>query len=289
MQKIFIFPNFKKKQVKNILEKLLEFFSREKIKVVLPDSCASFYNTLAFSTEKQQGFQNVRLAIALGGDGTILHLLKEIGQYEIPICGINMGQVGFLAELKISDLDDVLIRLCQSKYLIEQRKMLKLEVWKSGKVCWVAHVLNDIVLARNQNSQMLRVNVAFSSSEQIKYPVDGLIFSTATGSTAYSLSAGGPIVHPNLEATVITPICAYAMYTKPLVISTKENLLVQLANNSGSGSLSTDGISLGKINRQYTLKIVESEYQARFIRFNEANYYPTWQGRLRRGEASTNF
>lgn len=289
MQKIFIFPNFEKKQVKSILEKLLDFFYKQGVEVILPDAYASIYNTQYFSKEQEKGFPNLKFAVALGGDGTILNLLKEIVSIQVPICGINLGQVGFLADLKLLDLENILRKILAQQYTLEARKMLKIEVSNAGELCWRAHALNDIVLARKHNSQMLRINVDFSDSSNIKYPVDGLIFSTPTGSTAYSLSAGGPIVHPTLDVTLITPICAYAMYTKPLVISTQEKTVVSLASNSGVGSITIDGISYGVIKQQHTIKITASEYQAYFIRVNEANYYPTWQERLRRGEASTNF
>lgn len=289
MQKIFIFPNFKKAKVHSILRQLLDFFKQQNIQVILPDICAGTYDTLAFSKEKELGFPALKFAISLGGDGTILNLIKEIAPFNIPICGINMGQVGFLADLQPTALESALTKIINNEYKIETRKMLKVQVLEGDKELYSAHALNDIVLTRNHNSQMLRIYVQFSDDTSIKYPVDGLIFSTPTGSTAYSLSAGGPIIHPSLDATLITPICAYAMYTKPLVTNTSEIIKVKFAPNSGCGMITADGMTIGTIQQNYTLRISPSEHPAHFIRISEPNYYPTWQERLRRGEESTNF
>lgn len=289
MQKVFIFPNFKKAKVLVLLKQLLEFFHTRGIQVILPDICAETYATLAFTKEKTLGFPNLKFAISLGGDGTILTMLKELAPFNLPICGINMGQVGFLADLQPASLETALSKIINNEYKLEVRKMLKVQVMDGDIELYSSRALNDIVLTRNHNAQMLRIYVQFSDSTSIKYPVDGLIFSTPTGSTAYSLSAGGPIIHPSLDATLITPICAYAMYTKPLVTNTSEIIMVKFAANSGSGTISADGISIGKLQPHYTIKISASEQPANFIRISEPNYYPTWQERLRRGEESANF
>ena len=289
MDKVFILPNFKKINVETTLQHLLSFFQQHNFAVILPDTCADKYQSLHFSNEKDLGFPDLKFGISLGGDGTILNMVKEIAPFNIPICGINMGQVGFLADLKLNSLHTTLPKIIAGDYKIESRKMLKLQVFKNSQELYKAHALNDIVLMRDHNSQMLRVYVQFSDESHIKYPVDGLIFSTPTGSTAYSLSAGGPIIHPSLDATLITPICAYAMYTKPLVTSTEEIIRVTFAGNSGTGVINVDGMNICLLEQDYMLKITTSEYPARFIRVLEPDYYPTWQERLRRGEESTNF
>lgn len=289
MQKIFIFPNFKKANVHECLQQLLDFFHAHNMQVVLPDTCADTYSALLFSKEKKLGFPNLKFAISLGGDGTILRLIKEISPFNIPICGINMGQVGFLADLQPSALPEALNKIINNQYKIQPRKMLKVQVTDGGKDLYCAHALNDIVLTREHDSQMLRLYVHLSDDSCVKYPVDGLIFSTSTGSTAYSLSAGGPIIHPSLEATLITPICAYAMYTKPMVTSSQEVITIKFAANSGTSLIIADGITVGQVRFDYTLTISPSEYQATFIKITTPDYYPTWQERLRRGEESTNF
>lgn len=289
MDKVFIFPNFKKSNVADTLPQLFKFFQAHGYQIVLPDACANQYGALQFSQEKLSGFIGVKLAISLGGDGTLLNMVKEIAPFNIPICGINMGQVGFLADLRPNSLSIALDKIIQGQYTIEKRKMLKVEVFDNQTKLYGAHALNDIVLTRNHNSQMLRIYVQFSDDSNIKYPVDGLIFSTPTGSTAYSLSAGGPIIHPSLDATLITPICPYAMYTKPLATSTEEIIKVTFAPNSGTGTISVDGMDIGNLEQSYMLKITTSEHTTSFIRISEPHYYPTWQERLRRGEESANF
>lgn len=200
-----------------------------------------------------------------------------------------MGQLGFLAELELPKLREQLQSILAGKFTIENRSMLKACLIRKERQVSCVHSLNDIVIARGSSLQMLRLYVDFNNGSRVKYPVDGLIFATTTGSTAYSLSAGGPIVHPSLDAMLITPVCAHALYTRPFVVSMSEQILVSLALDTEEVVLSADGVTFEKMLKGDKLAISSSEFKIPFVHVASQDYYATWQTKLRRGEDSANF
>ena len=286
---IFIFPNLTKPQVLDSLELVLKFFQEKAVQVVLPTELAATYGTVSFNEKIKEGPTAISLAISLGGDGTLLRMVKCVAPYKIPVCGVNMGQLGFLAELELPKLTEQLKSILAGEYSIENRSMLKACLIRKERQISCVHALNDIVIARGSSLQMLRLYVDFNSGSRVKYPVDGLIFSTTTGSTAYSLSAGGPIVHPSLDAMLITPVCAHALYTRPFVVSMSEQILVSLALDTEEVVLSVDGVTFEKMLKGDKLAITSSDFKIPFLHVASQDYYATWQIKLRRGEDSANF
>lgn len=286
---VFVFPNLTKPQVLESLEMVLQFLGESGVQVVLPTDLARQYGTLSFSEKIKEGPAAINLAISLGGDGTLLRMVKCVAPYKIPVCGVNMGQLGFLAELELPKLREQLQSILTGKFSIENRSMLKACLIRKERQVSCVHSLNDIVIARGSSLQMLRLYVDFNNGSRVKYPVDGLIFATTTGSTAYSLSAGGPIVHPSLDAMLITPVCAHALYTRPFVVSMSEQILVSLALDTEEVVLSADGVTFEKMLKGDKLAISSSEFKIPFVHVASQDYYATWQTKLRRGEDSANF
>lgn len=286
---VFVFPNLTKPQVLESLEMVLQFLGESGVQVVLPTDLARQYGTLSFSEKIKDGPAAINLAISLGGDGTLLRMVKCVAPYKIPVCGVNMGQLGFLAELELPKLREQLQSILAGKFTIENRSMLKACLIRKERQVSCVHSLNDIVIARGSSLQMLRLYVDFNNGSRVKYPVDGLIFATTTGSTAYSLSAGGPIVHPSLDAMLITPVCAHALYTRPFVVSMSEQILVSLALDTEEVVLSADGVTFEKMLKGDKLAISSSEFKIPFVHVASQDYYATWQTKLRRGEDSANF
>ena len=289
MQKVFVFPNMDKPKVVESLVKILDFFAKNKIEVVLPDDIASTYKAVSFSEQRYRGFADVDFGLALGGDGTILRLIRKTEDFNLPVCGINFGHLGFLADIECHNFEEKLQRILAKDYKLERRSMLRASLLKNGREVVGRNALNDIVVTSNDNTQMLRLYVSFLSGSKMKYPVDGLIFSTTTGSTAYSLSAGGPIVHPGLDVMLVTPICAHALYTRPLVVGMQESAMVSIAKEHEEAVLIADGVVFGHMHKDDVLEISKSGYSVDFIRLEEQDYYATWQEKLRRGEESAKF
>ncbi len=170
----------------------------------------------------------VDMVIVLGGDGTFLHTAYYFFGTEIPLLGINVGRLGFLTEIETNELDEALDYLVNQQYKVEKRLILNAQVIRNGQTEYSTRALNDVVVHRGAKSGMVGIELFINREIVNSYRADGLIITTPTGSTAYSLSAGGPIVNPQIRAIIITPICPHTLYIRPMVISDNEELIVRI-------------------------------------------------------------
>lgn len=212
------------------------------------------------------------VVIALGGDGTILHAAKQAAQYHKAVLGINCGRLGFLAGLETDELD-MLELLNSGEYVIEKRMMLKAKVSGSNGEK-TAYCANDAVLSRGSVSRIIDVYVGFSSGATVKYRCDGIIASTPTGSTAYSLSAGGPVVDPSINGYVLTPVCAHSLISRPIVLG--DNTVITLFAQMRNGTecyLTIDGEDNVKICKDDKIEIsYSSEHYIELIKMKKENF-----------------
>lgn len=181
------------------------------------------------------------LLVVLGGDGTLIHAAGLCAGHEVPILGVNMGTLGFLTEFSRDKVWDALDAALAGKLNPTRRLMLAAEVRRGGETLLSGAVLNDVVISRDALSRLARLEVRVDSSEAATYEADGLIVSTPTGSTAYSLSAGGPIVYPTLEAILLTPICPHALTQRPLVVPADLPITVRLLSRAAEMFVTLDG------------------------------------------------
>ena len=217
-------------------------------------------------------FEGCQILIVLGGDGTILSALDYAVGYDVPILGVNLGRLGFLTEIEINDLDDAVIdRVLGGDYAIESRMTMKVEGQDDSSV----FALNDIVITRATPAvRVLSLEYRADGTVVDCISGDGLIVASATGSTAYSLSAGGPIILPGLECFVLTPICPHTMNARPVVVSSDHRITVKVIDDRGGAQAVLDGrktLPLNDDSRQIT--ICRSPRDARFIRLNERNHF----------------
>lgn len=215
----------------------------------------------------------------LGGDGTLLQMTRFLAPLKIPVFGVNFGKLGFLAEIELKELPEALSKLTAGEYVLEERSQLQACVWRDGKVLIDAHALNDMVVAKG----LFKAGASQSEGQWQtfgNYAADGIIMATATGSTAYSLSAGGPLVHPSLDVTIITPICAHALYTRPLLIPMDRVIELNAIPPYEELLLSADGEIVASIAENDTVRIAKSPDKVTFIRLNGRSYYETWQEKL---------
>ena len=180
------------------------------------------------------------LIVVLGGDGTLIHAAGLCSGREVPILGVNMGTLGFLTEFPRDRLWEALDEALSGKLHASRRLMLSAELWRDGKVLLSGAVLNDVVVSRDALSRLARLDVSVDGSEAATYEADGLIIATPTGSTAYSLSAGGPIVYPTLDAVLLTPICPHALTQRPVVLPADLPIRVKLVSR-GEMFVTLDG------------------------------------------------
>ncbi|MBP1759629.1 MAG: putative sugar kinase [Firmicutes bacterium] len=166
--------------------------------------------------------------ISLGGDGTLLQAAREASTYGIPVLGVNFGRLGFLCEIEREEVFGALEKILSQDFEIQERLMLNAVVNQEGQASQL--VLNDVVFSRDCNEAMITLQANLSGEPTVSYPADGLIVSTPTGSTAYSLSAGGPIISPNVHAILLTPLAAHSLSARPMLVSDQEEIQIILAN-----------------------------------------------------------
>lgn len=190
----------------------------------------------------QYSDQQVDMAIVLGGDGTILRAAEVLWEKPAPILGVNLGHVGFMAEAEKSDLEETLDLVLAGKYSIRERTTLNVSVMQDGKEVFSSWALNEVALEKSARERMIEVVLEVERRPLSSFGCDGVLVSTATGSTAYAFSAGGPVVWPNLEAFVVVPISAHALFSRPFVIDPDSPVAIEVLQRSpGSGFISCDG------------------------------------------------
>lgn len=215
------------------------------------------------------------VVIVLGGDGTILHVAKRAALFRIPVLGVNVGRIGFLAGIEADELQS-LVRLCRGEFRIDERMML--EVRCGGKIY---HALNDAVLAKGVVSGLMEILLLSNGRFVSKYRADGIIVTTPTGSTAYSLSAGGPIVDPSLECFGVTPICPFSLVSRSIFFSPGNVLTAKAAvSKENPANLIIDGQQVVPLSPGQAVEIRKSAARARLIRLKDVTFYESLTNKL---------
>ncbi|MBQ7566988.1 MAG: NAD(+)/NADH kinase [Oscillospiraceae bacterium] len=213
--------------------------------------------------------------ICLGGDGTILHASKVAAEHDIPILGINLGTLGFMSELDLNSLD-LLKKLTDGTYKVESRLRLQVSVNSHGKLTYTEHALNDAVITKGAVARVLQLTVSCNGRPMTSFSGDGVIVSTSTGSTAYSLSAGGPVVEPSAEVFLVTPICAHGFSAHCIVTDASRRISVTSEKATHrSAFLSVDGGRAVRMEYGDTVNISRSDKVSKFIRLKEDDFFGT--------------
>lgn len=232
----------------------------------------------------QKQIQSFDLAISFGGDGAFLHALHLLGEAPPPIVGVNLGSLGFLAEIQSSTLEQSLQEICDGKCTIADRMMLEIKDALNQRY----FAVNEVAFHRETTSNLVDLTVTVDKELFNTFSSDGLIIATPSGSTAYSLSAGGPIVSPNLDAVLITPICPHTITNRPVVICPHASIDVSLSRGAPFVGVAIDGIHAGSLLLNDQWSITLSPHRFKFLTFDSYNYFQTlreklgWSGSLRK-------
>ena len=228
MRKIGIIPKRQDARVRDVMSNVIPWLQSRGVDVYLdPDSAVQCTtDTRVVAAEKMAG--QVDVILVLGGDGTFLHAARLVGTAGIPILGVNLGSLGFLTEVKLGEMYSALEGLLSGQYQSEERVLLNVEVIRKGKNEAQYLALNDAVINKGALARIIDLEVSVNSQPVLSTRADGLIISTPTGSTAYSLAAGGPILYPTLEAFIIAPICPHTLTNRPVVIPDRDEVEVCL-------------------------------------------------------------
>ena len=213
------------------------------------------------------------LVICFGGDGTILHMAKAATRHRIPILGVNIGTMGFIAELESSELQD-LARIAKGEFSIDSRMMLDVVIRRGPDVVFHDLALNDVAVTKGAVARIVHLNVCCDGVQALDFGGDGLLVSTPTGSTAYSLSAGGPIMEPDARSILLTPICAHDIVSKCIVTSDRRTITISMAPSARRNAfLSVDGGRAFKMNMGDVATITCSRMETRLIRLKDRSFY----------------
>jgi NAD+ kinase len=216
---------------------------------------------------------NTELVICFGGDGTILHMAKAATRHNVPILGVNIGTMGFMAELESSELHK-LACLADGEYKIDNRMMLDVTVCRDRDIIFHDICLNDVVITKGAVARIVHLSVQCDGVQAMECGGDGVIIATPTGSTAYSLSAGGPIVEPEAKSILVTPICAHDMGSRCIVASDQRVITVGLTRNMRRNAfLSVDGGKAQRLNMGDVATIRKSNMETRLLRLKDRSFY----------------
>lgn len=230
-------------------------------------------DVLEICDDMDNALSGADMMICLGGDGTILHTSKAATKAGVPVLGINIGTLGFIAELEGSEME-LLRRIAQGEFVIERRKMLDITVIREGAVVQREFCLNDAVITKGAVARVVRLSVMCDNVPAMEFGGDGLIVATPTGSTAYSLSAGGPIVEPDARCILITPICAHDIQSRCIVASDQRVITVRLDRSSKRNAfLSVDGGRAFRLGNGDLVKIRRSNFETKLVRVKDRSFY----------------
>ncbi len=217
--------------------------------------------------------QELELVVVLGGDGTILKAAELVRDAATPLLGINLGHVGFLAESERDGLDDAVKRVVAKDYLIKERLTLDVGVYVDGTEVFRTWALNEATIEKSSTEKMLEVVLEIDRKPLTSFGCDGIIIGTPTGSTAYAFSAGGPVIWPSVEAITVVPLSAHALFARPLVVSPRANIAVEvLQRSNGSGVLWADGRRTWHLPPGARVEAKRSEIPVRLARFRQGPF-----------------
>ena len=291
--KFGIAGNLDKTELPEVVERLITRFTKEKVPYVLHEAIAK---GLRGKIDKRLLSQSpvvlerklpgeCDILISLGGDGTILRMARLLNGMATPILGINLGKLGFLAEVSLEELDECLTEIISGKYIVEDRMMLQARIGKSKNNM---QALNDVVLHQTGSSRMFSVKTFVNGEFLSKFIGDGIIISTPTGSTAYALSNGGPIVTPTNHLILISPICPHTLTARTVVVPEDSIITLKVETATGKIHLAADGQQQAFLQAPVEIIIEKSTLTTKLVKRKNRSYYDVLRRKLNWGKDARN-
>ncbi len=287
MKKVILTPNPYRDKNFNTVRSALDILAAAgvDVKICLPFDVDRTYDLPAdirFSRLDKE-LPDASVVVCFGGDGTILHMAKSATRHGVPVLGVNIGTMGFMAELESTELSQ-LTRLATDDYTIDNRMMLDVSVFRDRDIIFHDICLNDVVITKGAVARIVHLSVKCDGVQAMECGGDGVIVATPTGSTAYSLSAGGPIVEPEAHSILVTPICAHDVASRCMVASDNRQIQVELAKNPRRNAfLSVDGGKALKMNMGDVASIKKSNLVTKLVRLKERSFYDVVNMKFKNG------
>lgn len=271
---ISIVPNLDNDGVKELTKRIIEQLHSLNCVIYINNEYESIFDdgSITFCPEDCL-YNDCDVAIAVGGDGTTLNVAKNASVKNKPTLGINAGRVGFMSGLEKNELH-LLENVVNGKCTVEERMMIRACIYEDNSVKGEYHCLNDAVISRGDLARLIDISVSSREGMITKVRADGIIISTPTGSTAYSMAAGGPVLSPDNSCFVITPICPHTLANRSIIVSSDKELNINIDNDRNNNSfLSVDGVKSVQITPQTKVVISKSPYSAKLIKVKSENFY----------------
>lgn len=276
---IALFPNEQKARALDLSIQMRQFLEDRGVSVAAEDEKAHQIGALPLSTLDPK---EIRFLVSIGGDGTLLRVIHRFSYINAPILGVNLGYLGFMADVPASDIFPSLTDLLGGAYTIDRR--IVLEAASNNQP--TLYGVNDIVLHRAKNYSLIQLAIHVDGAYINTFIADGMIVATPTGSTAYSLAAGGPILSPTLDAIVLTPICPHTISNRPIVLTAERKIEIQYASDYDPIDVRADGVDAFSMEAQSTVQIQRSKRGFQIVNLDRHEYFATlrkklgWSGRF---------
>jgi len=268
-----------------VVPPLLKWLEERGIQTLLDEETANCLPNGAKGLTRQKVADSSELLLVLGGDGTLLAAARLAAPRGIPVLPINMGSLGFLTNFTLQELHPALDNTLEGRFSLSERVLISVDLERAGKVIDTQRVLNEVVINKGALARMIELELIIDGDFVCRYRADGLIVATPTGSTAYSLSAGGPIVHPTVESFVITPICPHMLSDRPLIIRDSSTVEMKLSGNTESVFLTLDGQRGIPLQPTDIVRARRAKEMLKLIQPPRKSYFEILRNKLKWGEA----
>ena len=283
IQTIGLIINSYKEQIVQIGRQVIALLREQHVEVLAIGEEAEALQIAAVPVE--QFCNEAQMVLVIGGDGTMLRAARTVYGTELPILGINQGYLGFLTEVEVEHLDKALVQLLNGNYEVERRMMLNAVVYRDGECIADVNALNDMVVTKGALSRIIRTELYLDDELVERHYGDGLIFSTPTGSTGYSLSAGGPIVYPSIDVCIMAPICSHSLISRPMIFSPNHTLTVRIESVGAPAMLTVDGQNGVELQQGDMIYIRKAKHDTCLLVLEQRNFFAVLQGKLKGTQA----
>ncbi len=274
MKDIGIIPNWHKKNTTLVVNNIKYFFEQRNIPIQIASSTdADFYSTESLADQLNSWCGKLKIIIVVGGDGTILRVGRDLASWDVPILGINLGQKGFLAEIEVEKMERFLQYIATDQYSTQERIMLEARLQRKDEELGYYLAFNDIVIARGPFSRNIKVDALVNDDFMESYSGDGIIVATPTGSTAYSLAAGGPIINPTMDLFVITPICPHSLYNRSVIINGTDTMELKVDSRQVKVVLTVDGQVRFALEDNDKIALCRAKEKVKMVCFHDYSFY----------------
>ena len=270
--------------IREILKKLYQWLSDRHIQTFFDRRTGELVEQPSEIHPKAQIPALVDLIVVLGGDGTLLSAARLIGEHNVPILGVNLGSLGFLTEITLDEMYCSLDQVLRHEFSTTQRLLLKAYICREEEQLTEYSALNDVVINKSALARIIDLQTSINGQYVTTYKADGLIIATPTGSTAYNLAAAGPIIHPDMHALIMNPICPHTLTNRPIVIPDTSEINIMLKSENEDVFLTLDGQVGFALRYQDVVKIKKAEAMIQLIRPPKRNYFEVLRTKLKWGE-----